>query len=202
MDKKFIENYLNEMKKSLEGISVDKIYYAMEILFDAWKKENIIFVIGNGGSASTASHFAADLAKSTITENKKRFKVISLVDNVPLITAWTNDNGWDSVYEEQLKPWLKENDVLVVFSVHGGSGKGNAGLWSQNLVRAIRLAKERNAKVIGFTGFDGGIVKEMSDVCIVIPTNSEQLNTPLVESCHVALHHLIVFGLKEWIKNE
>lgn len=157
--------------------------------------------MGCGGSASTATHFAADLAKTTIIDNNIGFKTIALVDNVPLVSAWTNDKGWSTVFEGQLKAWLAKDDVLVGFSVHGGSNRGDeAGPWSQNLVSAMKLALARQAKIVGFSGFDGGALKEMSDSCIVIPTQSELYGTPLVESMHVVLHHGLIFDLKEKIK--
>jgi len=86
--------------------------------------------------------------------------------------------------------------VVIGLSVHGGSGDGDAGPWSQNLVQAAGLAKKRGAKVIGFSGFGGGALKEMADVCLVVPVDEEPLGTPLVESYHVALHHLICVALR------
>jgi D-sedoheptulose 7-phosphate isomerase len=127
---------------------------------------------------------------------KRRLKAIALVDNIPLVSAWTNDSGFESIFAEQLEAWLKEGDVLIAISVHGGSGEGEAGPWSQNLLRAVALGKERKARVIGLSGFDGGALREMADVCIVVPVDSEPLGTPLVESLHVAVHHLLCLALK------
>jgi D-sedoheptulose 7-phosphate isomerase len=112
------------------------------------------------------------------------------------VSAWTNDSGFGSIFAEQLEPWLEEGDVVIGLSVHGGSGAGDAGPWSQNLVRAVSLAKERGAKVIGLSGFDGGALREMADVCLVIPIDEEPLGTPLVESYHAVLHHLICTALR------
>ena len=158
--------------------------------------------MGCGGSASTATHFAADLAKTTMDNAKPGFKAISLVDNIPLVSAWINDKGWGSIFAGQLEQWITKNDVLVGFSVHGGSKKGDAaGPWSQNLIAAMKLAKERKAKIIGFSGFDGGAMSTMSDVSVVIPTDSETYGTPVVEAMHVVLLHSIIFDLKSRIKN-
>ena len=195
---KYIENYFSEMKDVIAKISRDDISRIIDILFDAWKKGKKIYTMGNGGSASTATHFAADLAKTSIVDGKKRFKVIGLTDNIPLMSAWINDNGFENLFTGQLENFIEPGDVLVGFSVHGGSGSGSAGLWSQNLLKAMKLAKDKGAKTIGFSGFDGGMFKKMCDACIVVPINS----TPQVESFHVVLHHLIVFGLKEKIQNE
>lgn len=172
----------------------------VKTLLDCWRKRGTIFTIGCGGSASTASHFAADLAKATITKGKPRLKAIALVDNIPLVSAWTNDSGWESVFAEQLEPWLTKKDVLVCFSVHGGRGKGDAGPWSENLVAAMKLAKERKAKIIGFSGFDGGEIKKMADFCIIIPNRSKVYGTPLIEAMHAVIHHGLIFELKERIK--
>jgi D-sedoheptulose 7-phosphate isomerase len=181
-------------------MSREAVDAAIEILFDAWRHGNTVFAMGNGGSGSTATHLACDLAKYTIVGSKPRFKVIALNDNIPLVSAWTNDNGFGSIFVEQLRPWLARDDVLIGISVHGGSGSGRAGPWSQNLVQAMGLAKERGARIIGFSGFQGGAIREMADVAIVVPINEEPLGTPLVESWHVVLHHLMCYTLRHRIE--
>jgi len=193
----FVSSFLTEFADVASRISEDDINKTIELLFEAWKQGSKIFIIGNGGSASTATHFACDLAKTTAVEGKKRFKVISLTDNVPLLTALTNDDGFASIFVEQLKNLLERDDVLIAISVHGGSGQDKAGLWSQNLLAAIQYAKDNHARTIGMAGFDGGAFKTMTDVCIVVPANS----TPYVESWHATLEHLICSSLKERIQN-
>ena len=192
----FVKKFLNEFAEVAGRFSEDDINKAIEILFEAWKKGSKIFIIGNGGSASTATHFACDLAKTTAVKGKKRFKVISLTDNVPLLTALTNDEGFASIFIEQLKNLLEEDDVVIAISVHGGAGQDKAGPWSQNLLAAIQYAKDNSAKTIGIAGFDGGAFKKMADACIVVPANS----TPYVESWHLALEHLICGCLREKIQ--
>ena len=198
----FTDVYFSETERLLKELSREDIDKVVQVLFDAWKDGRTVFIMGNGGSASTATHFACDLAKCTIVDDKDRFKVISLGDNVPLVSAWTNDRGFGSIFVEQIRPWLTEGDVLIGISVHGGSGEGEAGPWSQNLVRAMQLAKERNARIIGLSGFDGGALQKMSDVCVTVPIDSEPLGTPLVESFHVLLHHLICVALRQRIERE
>ncbi len=195
----YINEYFSEMNNLVGEIPKDKIEEVIDTLYSAWEKNAQVFIMGNGGSASTASHFACGLAKGTIVEDKKRLKVTSLVDNVPLVSSWANDSGFGSIFVEQLRPWLREGDILIGISVHGGSGEGEAGPWSQNLVKAMKLAKERGARIIGFSGFHGGALEEMSDICITIPIDSEPLGTPLVESFHVVLEHLICSALKQEI---
>ena len=196
----FIELYFNELERIIGSIDRKKIDEVIETLFEVWRNDGTVFIMGNGGSASTATHFVCDLAKVTIVKDKKRFKVIGLTDNVPLVSAWTNDSGFGSIFVEQLRPFLKEGDVLIGLSVHGGSGEGEAGPWSQNLVQAMKLAQERRAKIIGFSGFDGGAMKKMADICVVVPIDTEPLGTPLVEAFHVVLHHLIAVALRQRIQ--
>jgi len=191
MEKFYTHEYFDLISKISKEFSNSPDYErAVDILFDCYTQGGTVFTMGCGGSASTATHFAADLAKTTSAE--KGFKAISLVDNIPLVSAWTNDFGWDSVFEGQLKTWITEKDVLVGFSVHGGTEK-----WSKNLFRALFLAKKRKAKTIGFSGFDGGMLKKLSDVCLTVPTKSEVYGTPLVEAIHVVINHGITFSLKE-----
>jgi D-sedoheptulose 7-phosphate isomerase len=197
MNKAFIESYLKDMKEIVDRLDRGKIDRIIELLFSAWKEGKTVFIMGNGGSASTATHLACDLAKCTIVEGKRRFKVICLNDNIPLMSALINDNGFDNLFSEQLKNLMQKNDYLIGFSVHGGEGKDKAGLWSQNLLKAMHLAKEEyQATLIGFSGFDGGAMKDMADECLVIPFNS----TPQVESFHLAVEHLVSNCLKKKIE--
>jgi D-sedoheptulose 7-phosphate isomerase len=202
--KKFNQKeYFNLIAQSAEKFRESSEYKkVIDELFGCYKKRGTIFTMGCGGSASTATHFASDLAKTTIVENKPRFKAMALVDNIPLVSAWTNDSGWGTVFVEQLEPWLTKDDILVGFSVHGGSGDGDAGPWSQNLIAAMKLANERGATIIGFSGFDGGTMKKIADSCLVVPIGYEPYGTPVVEAMHVVLHHGIIFDLKKRIANE
>jgi len=194
-NEKQIKQYLDEIKDICDNISKDDIDKAIEILFDAWKNDNQVFFCGNGGSAGTATHFMCDLFKVTIVEGKKRFRALCLNDNIPLMTALINDDGWDKLYIEQLKNLYRKGDVILCLSVHGGSGKDKAGAWSQNLLKAMDYVKQNGGKTIGFAGFDGGAMKELADACVVVPFDA----TPHVEAFHVVIQHLIAFRLKEKI---
>lgn len=201
---KFIDKYFAESKEIIQKISIQDIDSIINILFEAWQQESTIFVMGNGGSASTASHFAADLTKYTVMgasyeQKKKRFKVICLTDNAVLNSAWTNDFGFDTIFSEQMEPWLKKNDVVFAFSVHGGSTRPEGGTWSQNIPKAFELAKERGAKLVGLSGDTGGVMKQMSDACVVVPTVNKEHITVHVEGFHVVIHHLIIHRLKQLI---
>lgn len=193
-----ISQYLEDVKKIADTISKDEINKAIEILNEARLKNKKIFVIGNGGSASTATHFACDLNKYTSVPEKTRFRVISLEDNVPLLTALVNDEGWDSVYHYQLENLMNDGDYLIAVSVHGGSGKDHASMWSQNLLRAAKYVQQRGGKVIGLVGFDGGVLRNLADACITVPINS----TPHVEGFHLILTHMICSIIREKITTD
>ena len=194
-NKEFIRDYLNETNRIAWSVSVDDIDRAIELLFEAWERKSQVFICGNGGSASTATHFACDLVKTAAPDGKPGFKAECLNDNIPLMLALVNDNGFDSLYLEQLKTKFNPGDVLIAISVHGGAGKDKASLWSQNLLKAMKYVKENKGVTIGLSGFDGGPMREIADACIVVPANS----TPQVESFHLVLEHCIVFRLKERI---
>ena len=197
MHNDYIDKYLKEVKEIADTINKNQINKAIDILFDAWKGNNNVYFAGCGGSAGTASHFAADLSKTTLCTGKKRFKSISLVDNSSLITAWINDEGWENVFVGQIENFIQQGDVIVALSVHGGKGKDNAEPWSQNLTKAMTYVKDNGGKTIGIAGFDGGAFKEIADACIIVPKDS----TPLVEGFHSEIQHLIIFRLKELIAN-
>jgi len=191
----FIDRYLQEVQSLTRRISQEDIDKVIKLLYKAWREGRQVFLAGNGGSASTAAHFACDLTKFTSVEGKKRFRAIALTDNVPLVSALTNDMGWDNVYVEQLKNLMIEGDIFVVISVHGSSGADKAGPWSLNLLKAAKFVKDNGGRVIGLAGFDGGVLKEMADACVVVPVNS----TPHVEGFHSVLTHLICAQLRKLI---
>jgi len=191
----FIDHYMQDMLSITKRISREDINKVIELLYEAWREDRQVFLAGNGGSASTAVHFASDLAKFTTVEGKRRFRALTLTDNVPLVSALTNDLGWENIYVEQLMNLMRKGDVFVAISVHGGSGTDAAGPWSQNLLKAAKFVKENGGKVVGLSGFDGGVLKRIADACIVVPINS----TPQVEGFHVVLTHLICARLRELI---
>ncbi len=189
-----IDSFLEGVKTTCDKISREAVESAVDLLINAWQTRSTVFIIGNGGSASTATHLACDLTKNVAEPG---IRSMALVDNVPLVSALTNDNGFENIYTEQLKVWLEKDDVLIALSVHGGSGRDKADLWSQNLVKAISFAKSRGARTIGITGFDGGIMKNVVDVWINTPSN----DTFQVEALHVIVHHLLCETLKRRIGN-
>jgi len=196
MNKEYIGRYLKETEEIARNVNQEDINKFIEILFDAWKNGKKVITMGNGGSSGTASHFAADLLKTIANDSSmkdisatKGLKSICLNDNSSVLTAWINDSGWDKAYSGLLHTMLDEGDVILLVSVHGGSG------WSGNLVSAMNTAKERNAKILGLAGFDGGKMKEMCDCCIVVPKDS----TPHTEGFHCVLQHMVVDRLRELV---
>jgi D-sedoheptulose 7-phosphate isomerase len=191
----YIDWFLQGVEEIVRKISRAEVDRAIEVLYAAWREGRTVFTVGNGGSAGTATHFAADLCKMTAIPGRPRLRALSLVDNVPLVSAIVNDDGWENVYTEQLETHYHDGDVLVAISVHGGRGADRAGAWSQNLMKAIDYVKRRGGATVGLAGFDGGAMREVCDVCVVVPYET----TPHVEGFHVVLHHLIAFCLAERI---
>lgn len=201
----YVESFLKGIIEICQKISQTDIDKFIEEIFQAWFNKQTIFVIGNGGSASTASHLAADLNNCLVDfEDVHPLRVISLVDNMTRFSALVNDKGWENVYTEQLKNYFRPGDLVIAISVHGGSGKDRAGAWSQNLLKALAYAKDNGGKALGLSGFDGGAMKTLCDVCVVVPYNT----TPHVEGFHVVIHHLIydhlprkIAAFKKAVKN-
>ncbi len=157
-------------------------------LLGAYDNGKGVFVFGNGGSAALASHVACDLGKGTVSvsSDQKRFRITALTDNVPLMTAWANDHGYEYMFAEQLRPFVAAGDV--VFAI---SGSGN----SPNVLRALELARESGATTIGLTGFAGGAMKGLCDICIVIPSDNMQI----IEDFHVGVAHAIFSVIRQAI---
>ncbi len=196
-NQKFIQDYLLEAREIASRLPIERIDQVINIFFEAWKDGKQVFFMGNGGSASNASHFADDLSKTTVMKNDpsallnvKRFKAFSLCDTAPLISAWANDLGYDNVFKGQLENLLQPSDVLVGLSSRGGS-RGT----SNNMTIAFRYAKSVGAKTIGFSGFDGGEFNNCCDVNVIVPCNK----MGHAESFHSVLQHLVTFCLIEKI---
>lgn len=181
-----VERYLSEIEAAIRAIPREDVRAVVDALFSAWSGERTIFIVGNGGSASTASHMMNDLCKFTAAEGRKRIKAIALTDNVPLMTAYGNDVGYDVIFEEQLRALMGAGDVLVAIS-----GSGN----SPNVLRAAAYAKKHRATVVGLCGSPGGKLAGMSDLRVIIP--AEHIGQQ--EDGHLILNHAIAMALRERI---
>ncbi|MDC0523550.1 SIS domain-containing protein [Nitrosopumilus sp.] len=181
-----ITSFLEEQTSCLNLLqnNTQEIVKIYDVLAKTRKKGKKVFTMGNGGSGSTASHFVADLLKTVLTKNNKRFSAFSLVDNIPVLLAWSNDVSYDVVFLEQLKNHLSKGDVVIGFS-----GSGN----SKNVVDALRYARKTGAICIGFTGRSGGKMKQFCDICLQIPSN----DMLTIESLHLLVCHCIADVLRK-----
>lgn len=179
-----IQKYIANLKDTLDQLPIDAIDQVIQVLTEARFARKQIFIMGNGGSASTASHFVCDLAKNTRQNGLPSFRVTSLNENMATLTAYANDEGYDTVFANQLANHVESGDVVIGIST---SGK------SPNVLRAIETAKEYSAITIGFTGFDGGFLGDMVDIHVHIPSDRIEQ----VEDVHLMLEHLICTVLKE-----
>ncbi|MCI0449574.1 MAG: SIS domain-containing protein [Chlorobi bacterium] len=181
--KKTIANVLN----SLDAAEIDKF---IDMLLEAYNNDKFVYVIGNGGSAANASHLAQDLAKGTrhSKEQSKRLKALSLTDNTPFITAQGNDDGYDSIFEQQLRTFAKAGDYLIAIS-----GSGN----SPNILKAIEWANVNGITTVGVTGFDGGKLRKLAKYTVHVPLNDMCTS----ESIHSIIFHYVILELREKLKN-
>jgi D-sedoheptulose 7-phosphate isomerase len=194
----FVDTYLRQTAEIALATSREDMARVIDVLFDAYKSDRTIYTCGNGGSAANASHLACDIAKFTWVPGKRRFKCASLCDNAALISALTNDVGFNRIFLEQLDGRFAEGDVLVCLSVHGGSGADKAGPWSQNLVAAADFAKKKGGKVVALVGYDGGALRTLADASVIVPrATNGHTSTPHVEGFHEIYHHLICERLLE-----
>lgn len=160
----------------------------INIILKAYNEGRMVFIIGNGGSAANASHFAQDLAKGTrkTLETGKRIKALSLTDNLAFITALSNDDGYETIFEQQLMTYAKKEDVLIAIS-----GSGN----SPNLIQAIIWANENDLTTIGITGFEGGKLKKLAKYSVHVPLN----DMCTAESIHSIILHYLILELQKSI---
>jgi D-sedoheptulose 7-phosphate isomerase len=171
--------YFEELRRVVARLSHDGIDQIADALYKAYESERIVYTFGNGGSASLASHFACDLGKGTAYCNGgKRFRALALTDNLPTLTAWANDSSYEDIFSEQLRNFVHPQDVAFAIS-----GSGN----SKNVLNALEVAREAGATTLGMSGFEGGQIKSLCDICVVVPSNNMQI----IEDMHLAMAHSI-----------
>lgn len=181
------EGYLLGMSAVVKRLDKAKIDRITKIIFEAYKNDKQVFIMGNGGSAATASHFCSDLSKTVQVNGNRGVRAIPLTDNVALMTAWGNDTGYENIFYGQLYNLLNVGDVVI-----GISGGGN----SPNILKAMRLTRERAAKSIGLIGFQGGKLKDIVDEYIIVSSDNYQF----IEDVHMILVHLVISILREKVK--
>ncbi len=182
-----VNGYFSQIKKTIDALPIESIEEVIALLHEARLKGRQVFIMGNGGSAATASHFVCDLAKRTRIKGLPHFRVIGLTDNMPIFSAYANDEGYDMVFAEQLNNFIRQDDVVI-----GISASGN----SLNVINGIRLANKRHAKTVGFTGLTGGELRKIVQVCVHVPTD----RVDQAEDFHLMIEHLIADTLAQQAK--
>jgi D-sedoheptulose 7-phosphate isomerase len=182
------QEYFERYHHVVAHLPHNAIEQAISELLRAYEDGKSVFIFGNGGSAALASHFACDLSKGTVVGNNghKRFRVMALTDNVPLMTAWANDSCYDRIFAEQLQNFVVPGDV--VFAI---SGSGN----SPNVLQALETARGAQAVTVGLTGFQGGKMKNLCDVCVILPSDNMQI----IEDFHLSVTHAVFSVIRQRI---
>ena len=179
-----IQNYILTLSQTMGQLSQELIVEVINILQRARMQGNQVFIMGNGGSASTATHFVCDLAKNTRHEGLPHYRAIGLTDNMAVFSAYANDEGYENVFAKQLANLIQPGDIVI-----GISASGN----SQNVINAIREAKRDTVTTIAFTGFDGGRLGPMVDINIHVKSDIIEH----VEDVHLMLEHMMVKAIKD-----
>jgi len=183
----FIQDYISALQFTMDQLPRQLITDVIALLQRTRMKGSQVFILGNGGSAATASHFACDLAKNTRQEGLPHFRVIGLTDNMAMFSALANDEGYENVFSEQLASLVRPGDVVIAISASGNS---------KNVINAAETAHRYEATVIGFTGFDGGRLGKLANINIQV--NSHIIEH--VEDIHLMLEHLIVRSIKDQVQ--
>jgi D-sedoheptulose 7-phosphate isomerase len=181
-----LEDYWQEVARVASAVDMLALKRAADELLSCQARERIVFAIGNGGSAATASHFTCDLAKGTRRGGPPTFRTLALTDNVPVMTAWANDYSYERVFAEQLVSLAQPGDVLVAISVSGTS---------PNIVSAVSEARALGLTVISLTGPTGGKLATMSDVTITVPSDCMEV----VEDAHLIVSHSLCVATREYL---
>ncbi len=176
-----VDEYIQGLSQVLGRLPIDRIEEFVDLLRRAREGGQCVFVFGNGGSAAAASHFACDIGKGTVQEGKPRFKVVTLHD-IATFSAYANDYGYETVFAEPLRSLARPGDVAV-----GISASGN----SENVLRAMEAARELGLATVGITGYQGGKLKDLVDLCIVVPSEDMQY----IEDAHLAIIHAVFRAL-------
>lgn len=179
-----VQAYFQTLTRIVPQLPYAAIQQIISVLLQAFEGGRTIFVFGNGGSAATASHIVCDLNKGAIADPQaRRFKVMALTDNVPLMTAWANDAGYEKVFAEPLRNFAQPGDAAFAISASGNS---------PNVIEALNVARDAGAITMGMAGYRGGKMKALCDVCAVVPCD----NIQVVEDLHHAIAHSIATAVR------
>jgi D-sedoheptulose 7-phosphate isomerase len=181
------KKYLAAAQKILGRLDYAVIDQMAEAIWHGYEGGKTLFLFGNGGSAALASHFACDIGKGTIAGGERRLKTIALTDNVPLITAWANDQSYEDIFSEQLDGLAEKGDIAMAIS-----GSGN----SPNVIKGLQAAHRIGLQALVLTGFAGGKAKPLADLCLVVPSDSMQH----IEDAHLCATHAIFLAIRERMK--
>jgi D-sedoheptulose 7-phosphate isomerase len=188
-EEKSAQDYFQQLSALIPHLPYREIEAIAAAFLKAHAEDRTIFVFGNGGSAASASHMMCDLNKGTAQATQgRRLKVMSLTDNVPLLTAWANDSSYERVFSEQLKNFVRPGDVAFAVSASGNS---------PNVVLALQTARARGARTLGVTGYRGGKMKMLCDICAVVPSDK----VPMIEDMHHAILHSIFTVVEARLRN-
>lgn len=176
----FIQEYIDKLKITLSHLDIESIVQVIKALEGTVKKKSRIYIIGNGGSAATASHMANDFGVGLKLREIRNFNVESLSDNSSVCTAIANDIGYDNIFYAQLKNKINKDDILIAISCSGNS---------ENVVKAVKYARGMGSTVVGMSGFEGGVLKELSDISFHVATEKGEYG--IVEDIHMILDHII-----------
>ena len=182
-----LKSYWMEISEAARAMPFDDLHRVAEMLIDAHARDVTIFMLGNGGSAATASHFACDLAKGAQVVGVRPFRVVCLTDNVPLLTAWANDTSYERVFAEQLSTLVRRGDMVLLIS-----GSGN----SENVLAAARAARRARATTIALTGKTGGRLKDLVDYAVCVPPAA----IDQVEDLHLMIVHSLCRSIREQLR--
>lgn len=183
------QHYLSEIKQVIDRLPLDLIEATVEQLHQARVNRRQIFIIGNGGSAATATHFACDLAKNTVVAGLPRLRVQTLNDNMALFSANANDYGYETVFAEQLINFVEAEDLLLAISASGNS---------PNVLKAVQVARTCGAYTIGWSGYQGGKLAKLVDLALVVASDAIEQ----IEDVHLMLCHMVTLGLRKRAQND
>jgi D-sedoheptulose 7-phosphate isomerase len=181
------ERHIREVVRALDSISPGDVRGVVEAILHVARRGGHVYVAGNGGSASTASHLACDLAKSTIVDGRRRLRVTALCDGVAVLTAWANDVSYERAFAEQLVGVVKPADVLLLISVSGNS---------PNVLAAAAVARDEGARIVALVGGDGGALRAAADVVVRVDSR----DYGVVEDCHLAIQHAVTASVRSALR--